>query len=75
MIKALEEAAIRPQVVLGTSIGAFNGSVIATGPARRESSAWPISGLRSALRPVRGRDWERVKNTATLRAGLHETNG
>ncbi len=75
MIKALEEAGIRPQVVLGTSIGAFNGSVIADRPGpdgvKRLSDLWyeiSRSGVFS------GGSWERVKNTATFSAGLHETD-
>ncbi len=74
MIKALEEAAIRPQVVLGTSIGAFNGSVIADRPGpegvQRLADLW-FEISRSDL--FSGGGWERVKNTAKMRAGLHET--
>ncbi len=74
MIKALEEAAIRPEMILGTSIGAFNGSVIADRPGpegvQRLADLW-FEISRSDL--FSGGGWERVKNTATLRAGLHET--
>ena len=75
MLKALEEAGIRPAIVLGTSIGAFNGSVVADRPGpdgvKRLGDLWyEIS--RSDL--FSGGAWERVKNTATLRAGLHETD-
>ncbi|MGA8039130.1 MAG: patatin-like phospholipase family protein, partial [Acidimicrobiia bacterium] len=32
MLRALDEAGVRPDLILGTSIGAFNGSVVADTP-------------------------------------------
>ncbi|MCF6477011.1 patatin-like phospholipase family protein, partial [Nonomuraea sp. MG754425] len=33
MLRALDEAGIRPDLVVGTSVGALNGAVIAAAPA------------------------------------------
>jgi NTE family protein len=43
MIRALTEAGIRPDLVLGTSVGAINGALVAAGPAtalRRLDQVW-----------------------------------
>ena len=76
MLGALDEAGIRPDMVLGTSIGAFNGSVIAdeSGPSgvRRLTALWnELAGsgmFRSGL-------VDRVKNIAALRPAIHDTQG
>lgn len=74
MLQALDEASIRPDLVLGTSIGAFNGSVVADDPGpggvRRLTDLWDeISG--SGI--LRTRVIDQVKNAASLRPGLHST--
>jgi NTE family protein len=49
MLRALSEAGIRPDVVVGTSIGAVNGAFIAAGPegsAQRLAELWQGESLR-----------------------------
>ncbi len=73
MLKALVEAGVVPDLVLGTSIGALNGSVIADDPGpggvERLSGFWEkVSGaelFRGGLR--------RYRNMATLRPAIHDT--
>src|SRR5260370_42443118 len=59
MLRALSEAGIRPDLVVGTSIGAINGVLVAADPegaAARLSRMGPGGGLRPAGRPeARGR--------------------
>ncbi len=74
MLQALDEARIRPDLVLGTSIGAFNGSVIADSPGpdgvRRLAGLWrEISG--SNL--FKGGLIDRMRNVAAMRPSIHET--
>ncbi len=75
MLQALEEAGVSPDMVLGTSIGAFNGSVIADKPGAegvdRLTNLW-IEIARTKV--FQGSTLERVKNAATLRPALHETS-
>jgi NTE family protein len=75
MLKALGDAGIVPDLVLGTSIGAFNGSVIADDPGRggveRLASFWDeVSGADL----FRGGLVDRMKNVATLKPAIHETS-
>jgi NTE family protein len=75
MLQALEESGVRPDLVLGTSIGAFNGSVIADRPGpegvERLTNLW-IEIARTNV--FQGGTLERVKNAATLKPSLHETS-
>ncbi len=75
MLQALENAGVRPDLVLGTSVGAFNGSVIADKPGpegvERLTDLW-VEIARSNL--FQGGTLERVKNAATLKPSLHETS-
>ncbi|MDX1468983.1 MAG: patatin-like phospholipase family protein [Acidimicrobiia bacterium] len=75
MIRALEEAAIAPDLILGTSIGAFNGSVIADMPGpegvERLISLWEEIATTGVLR---GGALERIKNVATFRPAIHTTS-
>jgi NTE family protein len=53
MLAALEEAGIRPDLVLGTSIGAINGVFVAaepTGAAKRLEAVWRSDVVRTAFR-------------------------
>lgn len=75
MLQALEEVHIRPDLVLGTSVGAFNGSVIADdagpGGVKRLTDLWnEISG--SAI--FKGGLVDRMMNVATMKPAIHETN-
>lgn len=74
MLQALDESGIKPELILGTSIGAFNGSVIADDPG--------ISGverLAAFWEEVTGADLfggtllGRMRSVATLKPALHET--
>lgn len=75
MIRALDEAGIEPDLILGTSIGAFNGAVIADYPGRdgveRLTGFWEeMTGadlFRSSL-------LDRVIRVATLKPAIHETD-
>jgi NTE family protein len=74
MLKALDKAGIRPDIVLGTSIGAFNGSVIADDPGpggvARLTGFWEeVSGADL----FRGGRMGRLVKVATLKPALHET--
>lgn len=57
MIKALAEADIRPDLVVGTSIGAINGAVIASGPLPEMASR--LDGM-----------WEELTASGVLREGI-----
>jgi NTE family protein len=53
MLAALEDAGIRPDLVLGTSIGAINGVFVAADPAgaaKRLESVWRSETVRTAFR-------------------------
>lgn len=76
MLRALDEAGIRPDIILGTSIGAFNGSVIADDPGpggvRRLADFWnELTGAglfqSSAL--------STIMNVATLQPAVHRSAG
>jgi NTE family protein len=75
MIQALEEAGITPDLILGTSIGAFNGAVIADYPG-----AEGVERLTSFWEKVTGADlfrtgfFDRALRVATLKPSLHETD-
>jgi NTE family protein len=74
MLKALDKAGIIPDIVLGTSIGAFNGSVIADDPGpggvARLTGFWEeVSGADL----FRGGRMGRLVKVATMRPALHET--
>lgn len=71
MLQALDEAGIRPDFVLGTSIGAFNGSVIASNVG---SGVKRLTGLWDELAEVdlfRSNVLSRVRNVATLQPAIH----
>jgi len=75
MIRALEEGGIAPDIVLGTSIGAFNGSVIADLPGpkgvARLMALWDEISSTGVLK---GGAFERIKNVATFRPAIHATS-
>jgi NTE family protein len=69
MLRALSEAGIRPDVVVGTSVGAINGAFVAADPERataRLSRLWQRDELGRAFSE---RLWERVVRLA--RSGTH----
>lgn len=71
MLKALDEAAIHPDLILGTSIGAFNGSVIAQTPGtpgvERLTSLWADIAASDLLR---GSLFERMVSVATFKPAM-----
>jgi NTE family protein len=73
MLRALDEAGITPDLILGTSIGAMNGAVAADlpGPAGVEklASVWEEMGRSEMLQ---GSRLDRLKRAATLRPALHD---
>ena len=74
MLKALVEANIHPDLILGTSIGAFNGSVIADRPGR--SGVERLVELWKSLSEAdvfRGALIDRIVNVATLQPAIHKT--
>jgi NTE family protein len=75
MLQALAEYDIRPDLVLGTSIGAFNGSVVAddSGPegVQRLRDLWNEIGGANIFK---GGLVDRMKNVATLKPAIHETD-
>jgi len=69
MLRALSEAGIRPDLVVGTSVGAINGAFVAADPegaAARLSRLWQGDELGRAFSE---RLWERVAHLA--RSGTH----
>lgn len=74
MIQALDEAGIVPDLILGTSIGAFNGAVIADCPGREG-----VQRLTGFWEEVTGADlfqtgfFDRAVRVATLKRAIHET--
>ncbi len=76
MLKALDEAGVNPELVLGTSIGAFNGSVIAEQPGtagvERLHGLWEdisSSGL------MMGSFFERARSVAMFRPAIQSVSG
>lgn len=75
MIQGLDEAGIVPDLILGTSIGAFNGAVIADYPG------WEgVERLTGFWQEVTGADLfqtsflDRVLRVVTLKPSIHETS-
>lgn len=75
MLKALDEAGIAPEMVLGTSIGAFNGSVIASTPGQegvgRLAQLWDEISASDVLSAGL---FDRIKNVATLQPAIHQSS-
>jgi NTE family protein len=75
MVRALNEADIHPDLILGTSIGAFNGAVIAD-----YSGKEGVDRLTAFWEEVTGTDlfqssfFDRAKRVATLQPSIHETD-
>ena len=75
MIQALDEAGIEPDLILGTSIGAFNGAVIADYPGREG-----VERLTGFWEQVTGADlfqtgfFDRAIRVATLKPAVHDTS-
>ena len=74
MLQALGEAKIRPDIILGTSIGALNGSVIAdtaaTDPVDRLRELWTEIAAGDVFKT---RLSDRVRNLAAFRPAIHGT--
>ena len=74
MLKALNEQGIEPDLILGTSIGAFNGSVIADQPGdagvKRLLDLWDEIAESGVFV---GRLIDRIRNLATFQPGIHST--
>ena len=74
MVQALDEVGIEPHLILGTSIGAFNGAVIADYPGREG-----VDRLTGFWEEVTGSDlfqagfFDRALRVATLKPALHDT--
>lgn len=75
MLRALNEAGIEPDIILGTSIGAFNGSVIAAEPGpvgvQRLTGLWDeLTGADLFQASV----LSRIRNVATLQPAIHRSS-
>lgn len=74
MLKALAEAGVRPDLILGTSIGAFNGSVVADDPGpggvKRLLDLWDDL---SSVDLFKASVLSRVRNVATLQPAIHRS--
>ncbi|TMR01767.1 patatin-like phospholipase family protein [Actinomadura soli] len=70
MLRALEETGVRPDLVVGTSIGALNGAFVAAGPGaaavERLTSLWSDDSVRNVFG---SRVWGRLWTLA--RSGTH----
>jgi len=75
MLKALDEAGVEPDLVLGTSIGAFNGSVIASRPGSEGvaqlAELWEEISRAGILS---GSLFSRMKNVATFQPAIHDAH-
>lgn len=75
MIEALHEAGIVPDLILGTSIGAFNGAVIADYPGPEG-----VDRLKGMWEELTGADlfqtgfFDRALRLATLKPAIHDTD-
>jgi NTE family protein len=71
MLQALDEAGIKPDLVLGTSIGAFNGSVVASTPGaegvERLAALWDEISKSHLLK---GGFFDRLKSVAKLEPAI-----
>lgn len=71
MLQALDEGGIQPDLVLGTSIGAFNGSVVASSPGKigveRLTALWEEIGESGLLR---GEFLQQMKSVATMQPAI-----
>jgi len=75
MLRALDEADVTPDLILGTSIGAFNGSVVADRPgAEGVESLTRLWAEIASTGILQGRRIDRLRNMAALRPALHETS-
>lgn len=75
MLEALDQVGIVPDIVLGTSIGAFNGSVIASTPGsegvERLTRLWEDISQSDVLSAG---IFDRIKNVATLQPAIHQSS-
>ncbi|HUH08742.1 MAG TPA: patatin-like phospholipase family protein [Egibacteraceae bacterium] len=71
MLRALGEAGIAPDVVLGTSVGALNGAVLAAEPETAVERLIALWGGMEADNPFGGSLLERVTTFARTRTHLH----
>ena len=68
MLRALTEAGVRPDLVVGTSIGALNGVLVAADPAGAARgwsqgpwlAGWPGGGLSRVSQPPGWVNWSRL---------------
>ncbi len=86
MLRALDEAGIQPDFIVGTSIGAFNGSVVAahpgSGAVQRLTDLWTeitgaklfASGLGQRMKNLAFM-WPAIHSTAELRVMLEGVHG
>lgn len=74
MLQALDEAGVVPDLILGTSVGAFNGAVVADYPGQDG-----VERLKGLWEEVTGADlfqtgfFDRALRVVTLKPALHET--
>ena len=72
MLRALLEAGITPDLVVGTSVGAVNGVVVAAAPSPRRSSGSPrCGGSWTPAACSRGSVLGRLRTLARTRTSLH----
>lgn len=75
MLRALEEVSIKPDLILGTSIGALNGAVIADSPGtegvERLVGFWEEA---IATELLQSSFLDRAKRVATLKPAINETD-
>lgn len=75
MLRALDEQGVRPDLILGASIGAFNGSVIADEPGpggvERLEELWTELSESDLFG---GGMFDRVRSVATLQPAIHSSD-
>lgn len=74
MLKALDEAGIEPDLLLGTSIGAFNGSVMASTPG--STGVERLTGLWEEISDsdlLKGDFFARAKSVATMQPAIQSS--
>lgn len=71
MLRALREARLTPDLILGTSIGAFNGSVVAADPHGGVDTLTEVWEGLAGSDMFSGGMLDRVKAVATLQPAMH----
>ncbi|WP_344834427.1 patatin-like phospholipase family protein [Actinocorallia longicatena] len=71
MLRALDERGVRPDLVVGTSIGAINGVFVAADPAKAVDRLRELWAGAAARRAFSASPWKRIRTLAASGTHLH----